>query len=109
SERLLEQANAIRTDPGHTVFENRRRLARLLGARHDPDRGTTSFGFWAPDFSEARLPDRAVALEIFTPLDPVDFTARRVAATFRRDLVPLLRDGDYWWGVLDGVRAGTAT
>ncbi len=105
---LLSAVARITSDDTLTSFESRRRLARLLGARFDPDTGLTSFGFWAPGLTEARLAASDVHLELFTPDEPVDFSADRQAITVTRHRVPLAVDGDYWWGVVRGVRPGTA-
>ncbi len=105
---LLSAVAEITSDDSLTSFESRLRLARLLGARFDPDSGLTSFGFWAPGLAEARIAASDVRLELFTADEPVDFTADRQALTVTRERVPLVADGDYWWGVVRGVRAGTA-
>ena len=104
---LLEEVARIEADAETSLFERRRRLARLLGARHDPDTGLTSFGFWAPEVSAARIEAHAVTLELFTPLEPIDFGAERVAGEFHRARVALAPVGDWWWAVVANVRAGT--
>lgn len=104
---LLEEVAAIEADDEVSLFVRRQRLARLLGAHHDPDTGLTRFGFWAPEISEARIEAHAVALELFTPLERIDFDADRVAGNFHRTRVSLEPVGDWWWAVVANVRAGT--
>ncbi len=108
TEALVDDVHSIRTDREATRFESRRLLARRLGASHDPDSGLTTFGLWAPEVEIARVPDRSVHLELYTAVEPVDPARPRQAAVLQRDRVELVRDGDYWWGVLSGVTAGTA-
>ena len=106
TEALAARARALLDDPELTSFDARRAIVRLLGAHHDPDTGLTRFGFWAPELAIARVAERDVALELFTALDPVDFTAPRLAVTVQRRLLPLSGVGDYRFVVAEGVRAG---
>ena len=104
---LVARAAAIRNDHEITVFEARLQLARLLGAHHDPVTGLTSFGFWAPDLNRERIAHKDVHLEVFTPVEEVDLANSRQAILFRRERLPLESEGDYWWGVVEGVAAGS--
>ena len=108
TDALIARVAELQGDASLTPFDSRREIARLLGARHDPDTGLTRFGFWAPELALARVNEREVTLELFTALDPIDFTAPRLAVAMRRRRVPLVSIGDYWFGVLSGVRAGRA-
>ena len=103
---LLDEVHRIEADTEASLFERRQRAARLLGARHDPDTGLTSFGFWAPEISASRIEAHAVTLELFTPLEPIDFRSARVAGNFRRTRIALEPVGDWWWVVVSGVVAG---
>ena len=107
TEKLVTRVAALLGDPSLTPFDSRREIARLLGAHHDPDTGLTRFGFWAPELALARVAEREVALELFTPLEPIDFSAPRLAVSVARRRVPLVAVGDYRWGVLENVRAGS--
>jgi len=109
TEALLAEVAAIEADGEASLFERRQRMARLLGADHDPDTGLTRFGFWAPEVSEARIGANAVTLELFTPLESVDFGADRVAGNFHRARLPLQPVGEWWWAVVGNVAAGTRT
>lgn len=107
SAHLVEHIVAIRDDPAHTVFTARQAIAERLGAHYDPSTGLTRFGFWAPGLASEQIVEREVAVECFTPLKPIDFSDTRIATEFVRRRIPLLHDGDYWWGVVSGLRAGT--
>ena len=88
-------------------FEAAKRLTDRLGAHLD-DEGRAEVGFWTPELAEAGVPADEVYLEVLTPpadVDPATTDAREV--TFRRERVPLRREGEYHWGVVAGVRAGT--
>lgn len=108
TEKLVVTAADIRDGTELTTFECGRHLARLLGAHYDPDTGLTSFGFWAPELGEQRIVDKVVQLQIYTPIDDIDFTRPLLAASFHHCQVPLTHDGDYLWAVVDGVRAGNS-
>lgn len=94
---------------GESVFAQRRQLARRLGAHYAAATGLTEVGFWAPELTIRNIPATDVTLEVLTPLDAVDFSAARQSVVLRRELVPLRATGDYWWGVVAGMRAGTRT
>ncbi|MDS0299023.1 hypothetical protein NDI76_09725 [Halogeometricum sp. S1BR25-6] len=93
-------------------FEAAKRLTDRLGAHVvDADRAEetrTEIGFWTPELLEAGVPPENVFLEVLTPgseIDPGETDVREVR--FRRDRVPLRREGEYHWGVVAGMRAGT--
>jgi len=104
---LVARAAALRNNHEITIFEARQQLSRLLGAQFDPDSGLTSFGFWAPDLNRERIAHKDVQLELFTPIEEIDLTRPRQAVLFRRERVSLENEGDYWWGVVEGVVAGS--
>ncbi|WP_372696605.1 glucosylglycerol hydrolase [Immundisolibacter sp.] len=86
-------------------FEAARAIARRLGA-HVADGGTTAFGFWLPEVRERGIHPKCVFLELFEPLGEVDFHLPMQELPFRRHLVPLVCDDDYYWVVLSGLTAG---
>ncbi|MGC9398346.1 MAG: glucosylglycerol hydrolase [Anaerolineae bacterium] len=86
-------------------FEAARRIVTRLGARRWGDRAR--LGFWAPVLARQEIPHADVVLELFTPLDPLDLTAKRQTCRFHRQRLPVMRDGDYVWAVVAGMRAGT--
>ncbi|MBB6645626.1 glucosylglycerol hydrolase [Halobellus ruber] len=82
-------------------------LVRRLGAHVTHD-GHARVGFWTPEIVEADVPPSDVYLEVLSPpadLDPGSTNTRAVA--FDRTLVALEREGEYHWGVVAGMRAGT--
>lgn len=80
-------------------------LVRRLGVHFV--NGRAEVGFWAPEIRERHVLADDVFLEVFTPLDELKLQARQQQATFRRDLVPLVRYEEYLWGVVEGLQAGT--
>ncbi|WP_363463993.1 glucosylglycerol hydrolase [Halogeometricum borinquense] len=88
-------------------FEAATVLTGRLGAHLDAE-GRVEVGFWTPDIVEAGVSTADVFLEVFTPtgtIDPAETDTRTV--TFRRERVPLRREGEFHWGVVAGMRAGT--
>lgn len=66
------------------------------------------FGFWTPELLEEGIPDESVHLELLTPSDPsFDPTLREQRVAMARETVPVVRDGEYTWSVVDGVVAGS--
>lgn len=100
---LLDWVKNIETS-GLSSFEKQEQLATKLGATYQ--NGLTTFGFWAPELSEQHIANDKVFLEVFTPLTEVNFRATNQKVTFRRDTVHLIKHGDFYWGVVEGVKAG---
>lgn len=95
------------TQSDATYFEKGQALARKLGA-HYRDDGLTEIGFWAPELAgEVIQSERTIYLEVFTATEPVNFRARQQTVTFRCDRLPLPQQGEYIWGVVEGLRPGT--
>ncbi|NET31962.1 MAG: alpha-amylase [Cyanothece sp. SIO1E1] len=90
-----------------TYFRKAQQLAQQLGAHYRRD-GLTQIGFWTPELAgDVIQSERQIYLEIFTPLEPIDFRAPEQIVSFRRDCVQLTQQGEYVWGVISGMRAGT--
>lgn len=87
------------------AFAAAKELAPRLGA-HLVD-GRAEVGFWTPQIAD-RVPASDVYLEVLTATEDVDpgAVADRTVR-FRRERVPLRRNGEYHWGVVDGLRPGT--
>ena len=103
---LLDWAAAL-TDSDETYFEKAQQFARKLGAHYRSD-GLTEIGFWAPELAgEVIQSQRAIYLEVFTPLQPIDFRIAEQTIPFRCDRLSLLQQGEYIWGVVAGMTAGT--
>lgn len=90
-----------------TYFQTGQLLATRLGAHYRED-GLTEIGFWTPGLAaEVIQSERSIYLEVFTPLEPIDFQATEQEITWQRDRIPLILQGEYIWGVIKGLRAGT--
>lgn len=101
---LADWAGAIQKESG-SPFEAARQIVTRLGARVRD--GRAEVGFWTPELVEKEIPAERVFLEILTPLAPIDFQLDRQQVRFRRERVNLLPQGDYFWGVIDGMRPGS--
>jgi hypothetical protein len=111
SPQLRQQPTADRLawqvdlEANHAPFEAAQQIVPHLGA-HPREDGSVEVGFWTPAIVEAGIPEDDVYLEVFTPTDEVD-PAEESIAEFERHLVPLGRQGEYHWGVIEGMQAGT--
>ena len=97
----------------HPVYEAAKLIAReYLGARK-LDLSLALFGFWTPGLMNGELREQAhqITLELFTPLEPLDFRALKknetLTAVFQRDEVRLAPVDDYLIGVVNNVAIGT--
>ncbi len=82
-----------------------RQIVTRLGAHYDAQHNRAEVGFWAPELAEQGVTE--AYLEVFTPLGPVDFRADVQELDFRRERVPLVQQGDYLWGVVEGMTPGS--
>jgi hypothetical protein len=94
------RVEATHDDP----FASARVLARRLGAT-PATCGRTEVGFWVPDL-DRRGATEAV-LEVLTPLDPVQLGRPEQQARFHAQRVALVKQGEYLWGVVEGMRPGS--
>jgi len=102
---LLQWAASVMASDD-TYFGRGQRLAKRLGVHYRRD-GLTEFGFWTPELTANVIQsERSLELEIFTPLDPIDFREPRQVVRFQRDLVPVAQQGEFLWAVVAGVQAG---
>ncbi|MEO0376315.1 MAG: glucosylglycerol hydrolase [Cyanobacteria bacterium P01_A01_bin.17] len=102
---LLDWALEI-TNSDALSFSKGQRLATRLGAHYRPD-GLTEIGFWTPELAgEIMLSERDIYLEVFTPLEPIDFRASEQQVAMRCDRLPLVQQGEYVWGVVAGLQPG---
>ncbi|MDA0674470.1 MAG: glucosylglycerol hydrolase [Cyanobacteria bacterium] len=106
TQTLLHWAAAV-MQSDDTYFGRGQRLAKRLGAHHRRD-GLTEFGFWTPELTaDVIQSERTLELEIFTPLEPIQFQQREQTVKFQRDRVPVAQQGEFVWAVVAGVRAGS--
>ncbi|MEM8637969.1 MAG: glucosylglycerol hydrolase [Cyanobacteria bacterium P01_G01_bin.54] len=89
-----------------TIFEKGQVLATRLGAHARTD-GWVEFGFWTPQLLAQVMRKLEIYLEILTPLEEIDLEAPEQIVTFRRDRLNLVQHGEFHWGVVAGLTAGT--
>ncbi|MGQ4646459.1 glucosylglycerol hydrolase [Lyngbya aestuarii] len=89
-----------------TIFGKAQILAAKLGAHYRSD-GLTEIGFWTPELAADMFQPKNIYLEVLTPLDPIDLTASRQKVKFHREHLQLEKQGEYFWGVVSGMRPGT--
>jgi hypothetical protein len=102
---LLDWVEAIQESQS-THFEKAQAIARQLGAHYRPN-GLTQIGFWTPELTGEVMRPRAIYLEVLTPLESVDFRATQQTVAFQRDRLTLEQQGEFFWGVIEGMRPGT--
>ncbi|MEB3160818.1 MAG: glucosylglycerol hydrolase [Synechocystis sp.] len=106
TEKLLDWAKSI-TEAPDNYFQASRDVATKLGAHYRED-GLTQVGFWVPRLAgEGAFTEKSIYLEVFTPLQPIDFRAQEQTVTFRWERIELPQQGEFVWAVLAGMRAGT--
>lgn len=87
-------------------FEAARVIAGRLGAQVAQD-GSAAFGFWLPEVRERGIHPKCVFLEVFEPAAEVDFHVPMQQLPFRRHLLPLANDDDFFWLAVSGLTVGT--
>lgn len=105
TEALLNWAAAV-AETAVSPFSHAQQLTRHLGAHWRDDLHAAEVGFWLPEISEQALDPARVFLEIFIPLDEIDFQADVQEVAWRRERVNLRVQGEYAWGVVAGMRPG---
>ena len=103
--KLLGWATGLESST-NSYFEQTQALARKLGA-HYRDDGLTEVGFWVPGLIRDALHEREIYLEVFTPLEPIDWRSQEQRIRFRRDRLHLEQQGEFIWGVVSGMTPGT--
>lgn len=105
TQSLLMWAESIQRSEA-TYFEKAQKLARRLGAHYRADR-LTEVGFWTPDLTgDIIQAANRVVLEIYSPIGEIDFRAEEQQIHFERIRVPLVKQGEFVWGVIEGMRPG---
>ncbi|MGD1859067.1 MAG: glucosylglycerol hydrolase [Leptolyngbyaceae cyanobacterium] len=105
TQALVDWANQVHQS-GETLYHKAQTLATRLGANYRAD-GLTEIGFWAPELGADMVQPKNIYLEVFTPTKKIDPTKATQKIAFRRDYVELVKQGEYFWGVLSGMKAGT--
>ncbi len=86
-------------------FDAEAAIARRLGGLAEDDHAT--FGFWAPELLDHRVPDGDVFLEVMAPLEPLDLTRSFQEVEFERAYLPMGRYEAHCFVAVAGMRAGT--
>ncbi len=102
--KLLAWASGLE-GTSNTYLEQTKALARKLGAYYRPD-GLTEIGFWVPGLIRDVLHEREIYLEVFTPLEPIDWQEQEQTIKFKRDRLHLEQQGEFIWGVVAGMTPG---
>ncbi|WP_435194876.1 glucosylglycerol hydrolase [Natronomonas sp. EA1] len=97
--RALAEWQASVLESHDDRFEAATELVRRLGGHWRGDHA--EFGFWTPDI------DGDVELELLTPTDDVDPGDPDGTARFDRAVVETVREGEFTWAAVEGVRPGT--
>jgi hypothetical protein len=105
TQELIDWSESVQQSD-ETIFHKAQTLATRLGAHYRSD-GLTEIGFWAPELGADMVQPKNIYLEIFTPKQKIDPTRPTQKAMFRRDYVELAKQGEYFWGVLEGMKPGT--
>ncbi len=106
SQDLLDWAATVQQSD-EPVFRKAQQIATRLGAHYQPS-GLTEIGFWAPELGADMFQPKNIYLEVLTPKGTINPQKTQQRITFRRDHVQLMKQGEYFWGVIKGMRPGTA-
>jgi Hypothetical glycoside hydrolase 5 len=87
------------------TFEAHRTLVQQLGAIVREE--GTQFGFWAPELRS--IPSSHCRLELYRPLQYIDFQQAIQEIAFETQHIELVRTDDFFWGVVEGTKAGNRT
>ncbi|MGK7906370.1 MAG: glucosylglycerol hydrolase [Synechococcus sp.] len=104
TQELVDWAGEVEQS-SETLFRQAQMLATRLGGHCRPD-GSVSFGFWAPELAPGTILLKDVYLEVLTPLEASDFSKQHQTLSFRRDCIQLEQQGEYVWGVVQGLAIG---
>lgn len=99
----FDQRLSVLSDP----FEKARLTARSLGAQPLKDKRGVRFGFWQPSWQE--IPLKNIFLELWIPLEDLNFALPLQRGKFRRLSLPLQRRGALLWSIVEGLPLGTET
>ncbi|ASC70511.1 uncharacterized protein XM38_014500 [Halomicronema hongdechloris C2206] len=105
TQALLDWAEAVESSDD-TVFGKAQQLATRLGAHYRAKDGLTEIGLWVPELAADMIQPKNIYLEVFTPKRSIDPTKPLQKVRFRQDYVSLVKQGEYFWGVLSGLKAG---
>ncbi len=110
-DRIIQQtekwisSQKIDLSRGHKCFSVARKIAKLLGASFSKDH--CLFGVWAPEIDEREVESQSFRLELFRPLDRIDFRSPEQNVRFYKEMIPMVKCGSFYWALLDHVTGGT--
>jgi hypothetical protein len=105
TQKLIEWVENIEQSDD-TVFQKAQKVATRLGAHYRREDGLTEIGFWTPELESDIIQPKNIYLEIFTSKQNIEPTKSSQRIVFRRDYVQLEKRGEYFWGVISGLKAG---
>ncbi|MGF1524742.1 MAG: glucosylglycerol hydrolase [Leptolyngbyaceae cyanobacterium] len=109
TQALLDWAEQVQRSD-ETVFHKAQKLATRLGVYYRSDGltevGFTEIGFWVPELGADMVQPKNIYLEVFTPKSSINPKQPIQKATFRRDYVELVKQGEHFWGVVAGMKPG---
>ena len=105
TQQLVEWAESIEQSD-LTFLEKAQQIATRLGAHYRAD-GLTEIGFWTPELGADMIQPKNIYLEIFTLKKAIAPTRSSQTVIFRRDYIYLEKHGEYFWGVVSGMKPGT--
>ena len=106
TKKFITEIAEVEKNQDLTIFEKNQLIAIRLGAHYRSD-SLTEIGFWSPQLMREVLHPKEIYLEIFTPTEEINWRQPLQQINFRRDCVYLKRRGKFFWGVIDGMQAGT--
>lgn len=101
TDHLLNWVHSIQSKAAEE-FEATQRLVTRLGAHHNDN--SAEIGFWTPELTEQT---ENWFLEVLRPAPNLNLLADEQTVDFTVYHVPLVQDGEFVWGVVDNMIAGT--
>jgi hypothetical protein len=105
TQKLADWANEVK-HKDLTAFEKASVISRRLGAHYRKD-GLTEIGFWVPALGADQLQSKNIFLEVLTPQENINPVKPQQNIKFYRQYLPINHQGEYLWGVYEGIQAGT--
>ncbi len=104
SQAMVAWAQEVR-EKAESDYARARQLVTRLGAHYKE--GMAEIGFWIPELVDEGIPDDRIFLECLIPTHPIDLQAQEQTMSFTSQRIQLVRDGEFLWGVVEGMTAGT--
>ena len=106
TKQLVNWVKEVEHSSNLTIFEKSKLIATRLGSHYRAD-GLTEVGFWTPELIREVMRPRDIYLEVFTPLGNINWELPQQTIQVRRDCIRLQQEGEFFWGVIKGMKAGT--